>query len=902
MMRLLLTILAALGFVWAALNNAGAQERPATEPPAIAAPADTSAEARPDAPVAAAPASDAAAPRQFGASRKDARVVIEAREEAWVRISDGEGRLVFMRTLKPGETYRVPNRSGLVLDSGNAKGLIVQVDGNPAPAFIGMVRRSIPLDPEMLPQGTFARPRPAPAAPAPTVAAVAEPPTVTMAEPEMPAAPKVERTAEAPSVPAAESAVSPSTEASAEGPATPAVVAAAEPAVSSKPEDVGRLPAAPDVAAAGESSTLPAAAPAIEPPKVAFDAPPLTERAKPAAEQPDAVAADAPAHAAPPIELAPPSLPKAVEKPAAEKPTAAEPMPPRGELLTATLPMPAPRPGQETKPAIEPEIQPAAVIAPASESAPEAAPDANAQRAAVAAPQPMPSPPPKASVKTAAHAPAAKAAAPQKSVAPKSEPAKPAALVAPKRAPVKTDAAKPASLAAPRSAAKAQVAPPPVTGAAAVAPSGVISAAASRIGVEVQKGTLVRLPRPASAVFVADPEVADIQIKSAGLVYIFGKRPGETALFAVDDHERVVLSTTLVVNHNVSRLRQALRAVAPDAAVDVISIDGSLILTGTVLSAAEAENIRTVVLRFVGDKGTIINQLKVAAPNQINLRVRIAEVSKDTLKQFSIDWNSVLNVGSFAFGLATGSFNQVTPANNVLGIRNISSNLDLNVLIDALGTEGLITLLAEPNLTAMSGETASFLAGGEFPIPISYPRDNTITIEFKTFGVGLAFTPHILDNGRINLRVRPEVSQLSSIGAIQLSGFSIPALSTRRAETTVELASGQSFAIAGLLQHNSNQDISKVPLLGDLPVLGALFKSDRFRRNETELVIVVTPYIVRPVSANRIALPTDGFVAPNDVERILGGATYRQQLQDRGEAPSNKEGQGLIGPTGFQLD
>jgi pilus assembly protein CpaC len=177
-----------------------------------------------------------------------------------------------------------------------------------------------------------------------------------------------------------------------------------------------------------------------------------------------------------------------------------------------------------------------------------------------------------------------------------------------------------------------------------------------------------------------------------------------------------------------------------------------------------------------------------------------------------------------------------------------------------------------------------------------------VSIEFKTFGVGLAFTPHLLDAGRINLRVRPEVSQLSTAGAVQLSGFSIPALTTRRAETTVELGSGQSFVIAGLLQNNSTQDVSKVPLLGDLPVLGALFKSDRFRRNESELVIIVTPYVVRPVSANRIAAPTDGFTAPSDVERILNGNSYRQQVPDNGEKPLPKDGQGLVGPSGFQLD
>jgi pilus assembly protein CpaC len=450
-----------------------------------------------------------------------------------------------------------------------------------------------------------------------------------------------------------------------------------------------------------------------------------------------------------------------------------------------------------------------------------------------------------------------------------------------------------------------------ITAASSIAPAGVISSSASRIGLEINKGTLVRLSQPASTVFVADPEIADIQMKSAGLVYIFGRKAGETALYAVDDRERVVLGTTLVVSHNVSRLRQALRAVAPDADVDIISVDNSLILTGNVRSPVEAENIRAVAARFAPDANSLINQLRVVAPNQINLRVRVAEVSKETLKQFGINWESIARLGgNVLFGAAFGrdfvtgnTFTREGAANTLAGSYRNGSQ-DINAAIDALATEGLITVLAEPNLTALSGETASFLAGGEFPIPIAQNGSNnatSITVEFKTFGVGLAFTPHLLDAGRINLRVRPEVSQLSTAGAVQLSGFTIPALTTRRAETTVELGSGQSFVIAGLLQNNSTQDISKVPLLGDLPILGALFKSDRFRRNESELVIIVTPYIVRPVSG-RIAAPTDGYVAPSDVERILGAQSYKQQLPDSGERPIIKDGQGLVGPSGFQLD
>ena len=224
----------------------------------------------------------------------------------------------------------------------------------------------------------------------------------------------------------------------------------------------------------------------------------------------------------------------------------------------------------------------------------------------------------------------------------------------------------------------------------------------------------------------------------------------------------------------------------------------------------------------------------------------------------------------------------------------------MNGLIDALGKEGLISILAEPNLTAMSGETATFLAGGEFPIPIPIDQ-NRVTIEFKKFGVSLSFTPTILNGERINLRVRPEVSQLSQQGAIELAGFRIPSLTTRRAETTVELGSGQSFAIAGLMQNNTAQDNLRTPGLGDLPILGPLFRSDRYRRNESELVIIVTPYVVRAPST-KLAAPNDGMVPPNDVERILSGVNYRAQLNDRNTVPRLRTGQGLIGPSGFVLD
>ncbi|MFN4088477.1 MAG: type II and III secretion system protein family protein, partial [Alphaproteobacteria bacterium] len=275
-------------------------------------------------------------------------------------------------------------------------------------------------------------------------------------------------------------------------------------------------------------------------------------------------------------------------------------------------------------------------------------------------------------------------------------------------------------------------------------------------------------------------------------------------------------------------------------------------------------------------------------------------------------------VGNFQFGVAQGG-PTVLPgelfpggtlrrgtggANALYGLLS-GSGIDLNSVVDALEDERLLTVLAEPNLTAMSGETASFLAGGEYPVPV--PQDGgAISIEYKKFGVSLSFKPTVLTDGRINLSVTPEVSQLTEAGSVTLSGFVIPALSTRRAETTIELGSGQSFAIAGLLQASQDQTVSKFPGLGDLPVIGPLFRSDVFQRGETELVIIVTPYIVRPVS-QQMALPTDGLVPPNDYERIFGNRAAfdsNQRMSNPHQRPeNNRPGQRrLAGPYGFVLD
>ncbi len=424
-----------------------------------------------------------------------------------------------------------------------------------------------------------------------------------------------------------------------------------------------------------------------------------------------------------------------------------------------------------------------------------------------------------------------------------------------------------------------------LTFAAVPAHSQVVNADDKVLSLDLDSGTLVRLEKQASAVFVSNPEIADVQIKTPTLIYIFGKSAGETNLFAVDENENILISRRIVVNYNITRLRETLKKLLPGKSIEVTSMDGGIVLSGDVNTGIDAENARQMAAKFVGSEDAVINNLQIVGTNQINLRVRIVEVSRELLKSFGFNWDAVMSPNKFLFGLATGrniysSPNFITrsvdPDGKTLGSlfgRIDGRNFDLNGLVDILESENMITVLAEPNLTALSGETADFLAGGEFPVPIG-AEDGEVKIEFKPYGVGLAFTPTIIGDNRINMRIRPEVSQLTTQGAIEANNFTIPGISTRRTETTVELGSGQSFAIAGLIQNSGQQDLNKIPGLGDIPILGQLFKSDRFNRRETELVVIATPYLVRPVGA-KMAEPTDGMASPTDMDRLLGGKSHR---------------------------
>ncbi len=443
-------------------------------------------------------------------------------------------------------------------------------------------------------------------------------------------------------------------------------------------------------------------------------------------------------------------------------------------------------------------------------------------------------------------------------------------------------------------------------------PSGVsqVPAKGPPILLEAGKGTLIRLPRPAATVFIANPDVADVQVKSPSMIYVNAKTPGETVLYAVDADDNVLLNAPIRVEHDVSRLRESLHALIPGENVAVESVDGALVLKGNVSTALRAEKANALATSIANEaKGKVVNQLSVATPNQVNLRVKIAEVSRTVLKAFGVNWSK--SIGDTQFNTSNPVTGGQIASRNTIAFGFGAPGSRIEAQVDALAQEGLLTILAEPNLTATNGQPASFLAGGEFPVPVAGSAANgiaTITVAFKEFGIRLDFTPTIMDAQHVSLRVRPEVSELTNTGAVSVpitanNTVTIPALTVRRAETTLELGSGESFALGGLLSHSLEQDISKVPGLGDIPILGQLFRSSRFQKGETELVIIVTPYLVKPApTVASLQSPTDGFVTPHDVQTIINGATYRQTLPAGEKVRVAPGAQGLVGPVGFRLD
>ncbi len=455
------------------------------------------------------------------------------------------------------------------------------------------------------------------------------------------------------------------------------------------------------------------------------------------------------------------------------------------------------------------------------------------------------------------------------------------------------------------------------------------------IVLSIGRGELVTIPGSMADVFVANENVADVQIKSQRQLYVFGKAGGETTIYASNSRGDVIFSANIRVGSNIGSIDQMMALAMPGAQVNVATMGtNTVLLTGTVAAPEDAAEAERLVQAFLGGEANVISRLRTATPLQVNLQVKFAEVSRSLVRAISgnvttfdagtngfrggvgvgraLPTDGTVNFGGpLSVGPGAAAAELTVPLRDSLGQIVLDANgvpltqtipgtgigtssgagttisgltrlfgLDVLGALDLSEQLGLITTLSQPNLTALSGETATFLAGGEFPIPISQGLGN-VAIEYRDFGVSLAYTPTVLANGRISIRVRPEVSELSSQGAVTLNGFQVPALTIRRTETTVELGSGESFMIAGLMSNNSQNSLDKAPGLGDVPILGNLFRSRSYRRGETELVIVVTPYLVEPVSASEISLPTDGFHSANEFEQLI---TYQNNSGVDGEA------------------
>jgi pilus assembly protein CpaC len=445
------------------------------------------------------------------------------------------------------------------------------------------------------------------------------------------------------------------------------------------------------------------------------------------------------------------------------------------------------------------------------------------------------------------------------------------------------------------------------------------------ITVQAGTGVLLRLPKPAATVMSAEPGVARVQPASPTSLFMMGVAPGRTTVIATTDAGDAIVQYDVTVTPGAggqpsaaapdgglagaispatARAIQAAiaRTVQGASGVRVRGAGTDVVLNGTVPNAVAAQQAEAITRGYIGEKGGVVNDLTVLGSTQVNVRVRIAEINRQITRQLGFNWQALGSSSTWKFGLRTGA--AITnpaitpllplglapfsgaPIPNQLGASVHSGNWDVNGIVDALAADQLITILAEPNLTAQSGETASFLAGGEFPVPIAGATSNgstTITVDFKQFGVSLAVVPTVVSPTRLNLRVRPEVSQLSTTGAVSVpvagGTLTIPALTVRRAETTIELGSGQSFAIAGLLQKTTIDSTNALPGIGELPVIGALFKSNDFQRGDSELVIIVTPYLVQPASSPaELQTPMDGFKPAIDLDRILFGRQFAPRL------------------------
>ncbi|HEX5232120.1 MAG TPA: type II and III secretion system protein family protein [Bradyrhizobium sp.] len=403
----------------------------------------------------------------------------------------------------------------------------------------------------------------------------------------------------------------------------------------------------------------------------------------------------------------------------------------------------------------------------------------------------------------------------------------------------------------------------------------------------VGKSIVIDLPRDIKDVLVADPKIANAVVRSAQRAYIIGAAVGQTNIVFFDAAGQQIAAYDIAVKRDLNGVRAALKQTLPNADIQIEGVGDGVMLSGSVASPIEAQQAGDLAARLVGGADKVVNSIAVRGRDQVMLKVTVAEVARSIIKQMGIDLNASLNYGN-----SVVTFNNSNPftANGqpLVGGNALSTSFgatpSVKATLRAMESAGVVRTLAEPNLTAISGEAATFIAGGEFPIPTGVTCQTTAagsvgqcapSIAFKKFGISLNFTPVVLSAGRISLHVMTEVSEVSNDNSISISGISVPSIKTRRAETTVEIPSGGSMAMAGLIQQQTKQAINGMPGLSTLPVLGTLFRSRDFANNQTELMVLVTPYVVRAVPQKDLSRPDDGFAAAADPQADLLGSINR---------------------------
>lgn len=444
-----------------------------------------------------------------------------------------------------------------------------------------------------------------------------------------------------------------------------------------------------------------------------------------------------------------------------------------------------------------------------------------------------------------------------------------------------------------------------------------------RLALPLGQAAVIHLPVDAADVMVANPAIADAVVRTPTRAVLLGQGVGRTNVFFFDADGALILDLSVRVERDMDGLSEALTRFVPGGRITAESMNANIVLSGTVPSASAADTALQVARRWADEPEQVISFLTVEGRDQVLLRVRIVEMQRSLVRQLGVNLNANLSTGGAtptvnrintenAFGLAGSALGGLAAQADLLNA--LGPNTRLGVTIAALERVGLVRTLAEPNLSAISGESANFLAGGEFPVPVGRDRDGNITIEYKPFGVGLGFTPMVLSEGRISLRISTEVSELSNQGAITLGGsaitdqdgnvvsgvpaLTIPSLTVNRAETTVELPSGGSLVIAGLIKEETRQAMDAVPGVDRLPVLGALFRSRDFANNETELVIMVTPYLVDPADPRSLSAPGEGFQPASMAANVFLGRLNRVYAVPGADVDER----GWSGPVGFSVE